>query len=73
MGILEEKRCKTMTLTHTLRSNNEEMIRINSTYLTKGVIMLRRWWVCIGKYQTIDKGKVVYADVIESHPILWIK
>ena len=44
----------------------------NMTYLTKGVIMLRRWQVRIGKYHGLDNGKVVYADVIESHPILWI-
>lgn len=61
---------KTMTLTHTLRSNKEKTIRINMTYMTKGVIMPRRQQICIGKYQTIYKGKVVYGDVSESHPIL---
>ena len=42
LGNLKEKRCKTMTLTHTLRSNKEKTIRINMTYLTKGIIMPRR-------------------------------
>ena len=55
---------------YTLRSNNEKTIWINMTYLTNGVIMLRRRQCCIGKYQTLDKGKVVYADIIKSHPIL---